>query len=244
MSEPNPFAAIGKFVNEMNEFSIRISKIIEETIPKITLPEITFPEIDFERIRKNTNHNAKFGWTLTGGMGLGEYLNDDLLKMSKRQLDDYFFNYYVENDWKFFRETKNEILETIEPNRKELAKECFDCFENEQHKTTIPTLITIIEGEIASILQTKDYGWRLYEQMKSSDDDEDKFRQIATYSVYNYLKKELFVPHDFSKNRRMNINRNWVLHGRDNPNKWTKYDALRLINVLASLQFIKEYMKE
>lgn len=243
MSEPNPFEALTKFIKEINELKTSLAKTLEEIIPKITLPKITFPKIDFERIRKITNHNAKYGWTLTGGMGLGDYLNDDLLGISKKKLDEYFYNYYVENDWEFFKEVENEILKSIESYRKILAKECFDCFVNEQYKTTIPTLITIIEGEIADIFQTKDYGKKLYQQMKVSDDDQDKFRQIATYSVYNYLKNELFAPHDFGKNRRMNINRNWILHGRDNPNKWTKYDALRLINVLASLQFIKEYMK-
>lgn len=40
--------------------------------------------------------------------------------------------------------------------------------------------------------------------------------------------------------RESMINRNWILHGRDNPALWKKADALRLLNVLSTIQFIKQ----
>ncbi|MEY9980460.1 hypothetical protein [Lysinibacillus sp. RC79] len=242
MFDKNLFQPIIDFQKQIIEMTSQIDKIIQENLPEIELPEITLPKLNYEEIRTNIKHNSRYGWTLTGGMSLGHYLDKVLRNMNQDQLDEYFFQYYTTNDNSFFKETETHLLKFIEPHRKELLKDCLDNFVNNNYRIAIPSLMTLIEGEVTDILETKDYGWKLNDKMSNAaKDEEEKFYQITTYSTYDYLRRELYKPHKFDTKRRNMINRHWVLHGRDNPNVWTKYDGLRLINVLSSLQFIKEY---
>ena len=242
MYDKNPFEPILNFQKQLNEMSSKIGNMFQDVMPKIEFPKITFPEINYEDIRAKVKHNSRYGWTLTGGMGFGDYLDNDLRKMNQVQLDECFFQYYTTNNWSYFNETEKHLLDSVEPQRKDLMKDCLDNFVNEKNRIAIPSLMTLIEGEVTDILETKDYGGKLKDKMKkAAKDEEEQFDQIATFSTYHYLRTELYKQHDFDEERRNMINRHWVLHGRDNPNVWTKYDTLRLINVLSSLQFIKEY---
>ncbi|MDW0115058.1 hypothetical protein QT711_18000 [Sporosarcina saromensis] len=234
---------------EIIEFSGRLGKMVQSfdfalpklNFPEIKLPEFTLPEIDFENIKASIEHNSKFGWTLTGPMGLALYFDKDLREMDQAQLDEYFYLLYTEKDFAFFNEIKEDLIGKIEPHRKELLEDCLDSFLSDKYKIAIPTLMTFIEGEVTDILDTRDYGWKLNELMeKATTNDEEKFDQIATYSTYYFLREELYRSWKFGDERLEMINRHWVLHGRDNPELWTKYDCLRLINVLSSLQFIKD----
>jgi len=240
MIDKNLFIDFQKQIREMTSQIEQIGNIFQDLIPKIKLPEITLPKLNYEEIRANIKHNSSYGWTLTSEMVLGDYLDKDLRKMNQARLDEYFLQYYTRNNNSFFKETETHLLKFIKPQRKDLLKDCLDNFVNGKYHITIPSLITLIEGEVTDILETKDYGKNLYDKMnKAAKNEEEKFVQIITYSTYDYLRRELYKPHDFGKKRRNMINRHWVLHGRDNPNVWTKYDGLRLINVLSSLQFIK-----
>lgn len=237
-----PIIDIQEQIKEMTSQIAQISKSFQDIIPEIKLPEITLPKFNYEDIRANIKHNSSYGWTLTGEMDLGKYLDKDLRKRNQAQLDEYFFHYYTTNDNSFFKKTETHLLKYIEPQRKDLLKDCLDNFVNYKYRIAIPSLMTLIEGEVTDILETKDYGKKLYDKMsRAAKDEEEQFVQITTYSTYDYLRRELYKPHDFDKKRRNMINRHWVLHGSDNPNEWTKYDGLRLINVLSSLQFIKDH---
>ena len=72
--------------------------------------------------------------------------------------------------------------------------------------------------------------------------DDETYKKIAVISLYRFLREELFSSHKFGKDRKELINRNWILHGRDDPKYWTKVDALRLINVLSSVEFVNRYI--
>lgn len=63
------------------------------------------------------------------------------------------------------------------------------------------------------------------------------------YSLITFLQESLFATWRFFDKRLELINRNWILHGRDDPNYWKEVDFLRLINTLSSIQFIKRRYK-
>lgn len=211
-------------------------------IPNFTLPPIEFPKIDYEHIEKNTNDNSNFGWTLTREISTFEYLDNDLLGLSLKDKDEYFYGYYSKNNWEHYRLMKESLLESVDPKWQDLMADCFDSFEQDKYRMVIPLLFSIIEGETAKIFKTNEYGGRLINFMKTQvSSEQDKFTQIAIYSLNNFMRKQLFRTHDFNKDRKPVINRNWILHGRDDPKHWRKVDALRLFNVLSTLQLVKEY---
>lgn len=211
-------------------------------IPNFTLPPIEFPKIDYEHIEKNTNDNSNFGWTLTREISTFEYLDNDLLDLSLKDKDEYFYGYYSKNDWEHYRLMRESLLESVDPKWQDLMIDCFDSFEQDKYRMVIPLLFSIIEGESANIFGTNKVGGPLITFMKTQvSSEQDKFTQIAIYSLTRFMKKQLFTFHEFDKYRRPVINRNWVLHGRDDPKHWQKVDALRLFNVLSTLQLVKEY---
>lgn len=214
-------------------------------IPDISFPKIEIPEIDYKRIQEITNDNSKCGWTLTGEMSLADYLEDDLVGISHEEKDQYFYNYYSKKNWQQFGYMKQEIVEMIEPRWTGLIQECFDSFENDKYKLVIPALFTIVEGEMSHVFQSHKGSRALIILMETqAENEESKMKQISLYSVVHSMKEQLFLSHKFYENRNGLINRHWVLHGRDKPSHWKKEDALRLINIISSLQFIKEIVKE
>jgi hypothetical protein len=152
----NPSFALPKIdFSIFQPFKAEVPNLIPQNIdfsvfkfPDVSFPKIEFPEIDYGRIKEITNDNSKYGWTLTGEMSFGDYLEDDMVGVSAAEKDDYFNVYYSKNDWEHFGYMKEEILENIEPRWVDLIQECFESFGNDKYKIIIPTLFTIIEGEL------------------------------------------------------------------------------------------------
>jgi hypothetical protein len=253
--EPFDFQDFFKKIEEINEGFSKIGKNLLEDIAKIELPIIELPkfdlpeiEVDYERIRRITESNSKHGWTLTGDMGLGDYLNDELLNTPMSEVDSYFYSYYTFKDEgkgvDIYRNAKASIRETINPKWHVLIDECFRSYDLEMFKIAIPNLMTIIEGEVSEITESDYVGGKLINKFKvNAITEDDRFSTISIYSLYLFLKNHLFKYREFKKERSDIINRNWVLHGRDNPSLWTKIDYFRLLNTLDSIQFTKKILQ-
>lgn len=224
-------------------FKANVSKIEVPVIemPKIEFPKIKLPkiEIDYKSIEKVVNHNSKHGWTSTGEMHFNYYLDDDLLSMNQEQIDSHFTSYYENEAQKNYHTTKTVILNGINEKWGDVLEDCFELYEEEKYKVIIPMLITIIEGEISNMSRSQKVGNKLLKEWKESIDDKDNMLIIISYSLYEYLRKDMFVYKEFHDERDEMLNRNWVLHGRDNPQFWTKVDVLKLINLLSTIQFVK-----
>lgn len=238
---------IHEFLAEMNrqdaERKALITSVLSKSIFNFEMPVMEFPliEVDYDRIEKIINQNSRYGWTLTQEIEFSYYFKDKLLNSSFNQIDTHFYNFYSQNDWAFYQHTKKLILETIDPKWIELLNECFDSFEQDKYKSIIPTLFSIIEGETAFIYGTTDVGKDLFETMKTETRNiEHELTKLTIYSLAEFMRWQLFGYQEFSKSRKSVINRNWVLHGRDDPIYWHKVDALRLINILSTVQLVKE----
>ncbi|MCY8228802.1 hypothetical protein MOC30_14525 [Bacillus spizizenii] len=217
------------------------------TIPKLPHIDIKLPKIhiDYERIEKITDHNSLHGWTLTGEIPTHIYLDDEFLTMSQKEIDNFFVSYYEEDDFKEMRGLKRSLLDGLDEKWHELIEDSFSLYEEGKFRLLIPALITIVEGEISEVAKSAKVGGGLIGDFKKSFVSEtDKLIIISCYSALKFFDKRLFTTHDFRKNRREVINRNWVLHGRDDPQKWDKADAVRLFNTLSTMQFIKSFKSE
>jgi hypothetical protein len=70
---------------------------------------------------------------------------------------------------------------------------------------------------------------------------------LAYYASAQVLIKRAFKFGEFDKEdarRPFLVNRNWVLHGRDNPSLWKRVDALRLFNAIITLTVLSFLVEE
>ncbi|MCY8410597.1 hypothetical protein MOD78_02290 [Bacillus haynesii] len=206
----------------------------------LPLPKIDFLDFDEQRLERIIRHNVSVGWTLTGEMPTDLYLRDEYLKMKHDEIDQIFISFYEQNEYQQLKSLINTLKDGLSERWSEIFDHSLDLYLEGKFKIAIPALISIIEGELSMILGTQSIGTQLMKQFKSKLDDKLKILTIATYSAYYFLDEHLFKSHKFSDSRLPLLNRNWILHGRDDPSAWKKEDALKLLNTLSTLQFIKE----
>lgn len=186
------------------------------------------------------DHNSQYGWTLAATMDPLAYIDYELIGKSKEELDAHFLNYYSEDDWNEYKQLKKGIKKHINTKWSELIDDCFFLFENHRYKSAIPIIFSIIEGEIAATIKSEKIGKLLVKEVKSeAESAETRFRKIVLYSITKCFQEALFISSPFNGDRKPVINRNWVLHGRDNPQLWEEVDVLRLLTVLNSIQFVQ-----
>lgn len=216
---------------------------ITEAIKNIQIPDIDF-DIDLESTRKEIDSYAKYGWTMTPSSDFVYSIKLDNTIDEKIQYDEYFYKEFNDKsigEKSIFENDKEYSLDQIQSDFKDLLEECYLNYEMGNYKVIIPTLISIIEGQIAILLDTNLIGGKLISKWKSELDESDYTGYLIGLSTVNFLKNSLFVTRNFSDERLPGLNRNWVLHGRDNPQLWTKIDAMKLFVNLSTVLFVKEY---
>ncbi|MCZ4248888.1 hypothetical protein O2313_15300 [Bacillus amyloliquefaciens] len=196
--------------------------------------------VDYEMLGKIINHNSLNGWTITADISTDLYFDQNNLLLTSNQLDIRFATYYEKDDCRELRRLKESLLNNENSKWNNLLDISFDLYHTKKYKISIPALIAIVEGEMSELIDSDKFGKYLFRDFKTQIDEKDKFLAYASYSMYTFLTEALFKKHSFEDVRTEIINRNWVLHGRDDPNEWTKIDLLRLWNTIGSIRFLKE----
>jgi hypothetical protein len=236
------------------QISIQLEKL-KETIAPLS-------EINWEEVEKEWKSAAEIlalnGWTLPMNMTPGETISLSKFE-NPEELDKAFEDFYCTDNE--YERMKMDILEHkfIEA-WKGLLEQCFDNYENGTYLITIPNLFIVIENLANMLISQR------YQKYITSNNSKRKpplrdqyttvkqeFEQERTYviiygSVMNFLH-EVFKAGNFDKNatRFQIINRDWVLHGRDNPSNWKSADALRLfhaIHTILELDFLLEELEK
>lgn len=219
----------------------KVAPSINSSLP--IFPKINFKlpkfKINYERIERITNHNSSHGWTLTEEFPINFYLDDEYLTLGQIDLDNIFVAYYEADGYKEFKRLIEVLLKGLNVKWKEIITDTYHLYLDGKFRMCVPALITIIEGEISELVESVKIGGKLLGDFENSIEENDKYLAIASYSILFYFQEKLFKGHSFSKERMPMINRNWILHGRDNPEFWGKADALRLLNTLSTIQFLK-----
>lgn len=238
-------AQIGKAIHAAGE---RAGKWLEENGIKSKDLEGIVEELSnnlYENTKVVIEHNSQYGWTLAASMSTLVYIEDELVGKSGEELDTYFYDYYSATDWEEYQDLKNDLKKRIDSKWSELLGDCFFLFENKRYKAAIPILFSIVDGELAKALETHSYGGKLVQVTKrAATDEEARFRKSVLYSVLRCLEGEMFSHSSFEEERKGIINRNWVMHGRDNPMLWKEVDVLKLLTILDSAQFIQMIAEE
>lgn len=206
------------------------------------LREVVIHLPSYEELSRYVENNAKLGWTLTGDMNLRDYATSELIGMSNEEIDNYFMEYYS-NEY-IYRELKESILLKVELRWRSIMTEVFEAYEEGKYRLYIPLLISVIEGEIADLINTPSYGGTLKDELqKAINEVPDSITKIAFLSLQVAFSKNLYVQDKFVNERGNKINRHRVQHGRDNPDLWKKEDAVRLLNLISTIQLVKKSLR-
>ncbi|WP_156160101.1 hypothetical protein [Paenibacillus sp. E194] len=119
---------------------------------------------------------------------------------------------------------------------------CFFLLDHGKYKAVIPSLLSAVEHELAINTDNNDIGQRLIRRLQYSLEEGNNggFRYAVGISVASLLANGLFMRHSFNEERVPLINRNWILHGRDDPSKWIRIDVYKLITVISALKLIQK----
>lgn len=247
----NPIIEARKsFVNDLNQKVMQSTEhftdILRKSLKDTGILDLinTLPRPKREII----NHLIKCGWAIPHHMFIDFAGDEDVLSYTQEELDQTFVSMYLDNDKELYFETKKFILDEISPRFKEIMNTCFNHYEENQISITIPTLLTIIEGEMSQVSGLED-SWKFtqkvrkaygYKEKKIEDINEsDEIRDISVYSLVYYLNDVLFKTIDFTNVKPASLNRNKVLHGWDNPEDWNEVDFIRLIHTILTIEMIK-----
>ncbi|MFB8376949.1 hypothetical protein [Paenibacillus taichungensis] len=227
---------------------------VNELLAQIQIPTIDIPEIPennwgdfYTNLTKECDSNVKYGWCLSACMSLPEYRRIGGTKDVQNSKDKQFLEYFEANGLSLYKNEKEYILSSSNKDWEEFYRECFESIENNMFKVCIPSLLTAIEHELKNIGQTEDIGWKLINVVRPKLEEKDEttsFDNIIGSSIVFLLKNSIFKNRPFKNSRSNLLNRNRVLHGRDNPSAWSKIDAYKLITTISALRLFSECLLE
>jgi hypothetical protein len=214
--------------------------------PDALVLSIAFPD-DFMRdiwdsAKAQIHAMASQGWTLQMRLTLGGL--EELANLGPEQIDEFFVAFYTDDDFAELRAVREKLArrQSLAPWR-ELLGECFDSFVNGRHRITIPALLSIIDGVVASagaVLSSRRSHLMAACTKNGEKLGSDSLRGELWISLREFLER-IFETAPFDGTRPTLINRHWILHGRDTAAaSWTSADALRLFNALQTVASLLE----
>jgi hypothetical protein len=223
----------------LTKIAVDMSNLGKAMVASIVVPD--FSKLDLRQsVKDGVRTMAARGWTVQMSLTLGDL--EELANQTPEETDEFFVAFYTSDNFAALREVREEL--TRRPGLaqwKGLLEECFDSFESGRHRITVPALLSIIEGVIASAGQAlTSQRVRLVEicaeQARKSGEN------VMTSEMWNSMAlflEKLFQYAPFDGGRPTLINRHWILHGRDSGS-WTVADGLRLFNALQTVDSLLE----
>jgi hypothetical protein len=179
---------------------------------------------------------ARFGWTVPMQMGLRQML-EILEETDADAIDNYFLDFYHSDAALSLRSLRGISRSQLLSRWGALLEQCFENYERGQHLICIPALLTVLEGAIAvpegAILVNSSQRKALFEAKIEEGGD----LEGTVWESLRIFFDNLYRNSDFNGARLSNLNRHWILHGRDEPD-WRRADALRLFHTLFTLSSI------
>lgn len=241
---PNLRKNMQNTVKLSNDIGRQTLKVISEII--IPLSEIDWNKVNETWIATAENLGMN-GWTIPLQIDLNEMIEmADLENVA--DMDKAFARFYsIEGNYQQMREKllQNDLLNRWDP----LLKQSFENYENGDYHIAIPSLFLILEGFAHHLL------YQTYLETKPNKPKanlQSKFAVVRSAADKNsievafYASAQFFINNAFQyanfenpdSARPLLINRNWVLHGRDDISQWKDIDALRLFNVISTLSIL------
>jgi hypothetical protein len=237
-------------IKKILEFSEYVNKVIAASLAP--LREINWDELEKGWLNMAEGLAIK-GWTTPLNMDVDRMFELAAIK-KQYKVDKAFIEFYADKD--NFKELKDTLLEHKLLNEwNGLLKQCLENYEKGNYLIVIPSLFTIIEGFAHKLI---------FPRFKISDKTDENISLSRKYETVRsevledsvtlayYASAQVFIRMAFKfagfdkedARRPFLINRNWVLHGRDNPSLWKRVDALRLFNAISTLTVLDFLLEE
>lgn len=256
------YMVVNEFLEELNtyvetiqkfaNFGKQINNAIDEVKKELSSQ---LSDIDWDETmrvwRDSAEKLGERGWTFPLSMSPREVVEFSEIEDIDTAMEEYFSH---DNEYAYTRMKRDVLDHKIVESWKDLLEQCFNSYENGNYLVAIPNLLIIVEG-IARMLIAQKFEKhkkayrrpKVYTQFKVVQEEvsTDRVYLVAYVSVLGFLN-EIFKNGNFDENptRLPNINRDWVLHGKDTPINWKRVDALRLFNAIYSLTAVDFLLEE
>lgn len=242
------FSPINEHDNKSFELFSPITKNVQDitgAFHSVTLNVNQFMNMDLltNRFNEACERNTKYGWCMSAHMTIGEYKSIAKEEDSQVTKDRLFVRAFESDNYDLYKRETDYITTTAQEDWQDFYEECFYSINNGKYKAVVPSLVSAIEHEL-SYEQSDEIGKRLIRRVQSSlvqTGDTSSIIYAISASVLNLLRNIVFGYRGFTEDRMPLINRNWVLHGRDNPTLWNKKDVYRLITMISALRMLNEW---
>lgn len=203
-----------------------------------TLSKIDWPKLQVQ-IKQSCERLANLGWTLPMRftprqlVELAEHGNTD------QQVDQYMLDYFTIESGRFLGLLRSDVLGSADlVGWRNLLEQCFDAYDRGHYLIPIPALLSVIEGGVAQKAgKLKDR--QVNPKKLAADLEKAKQPGSMSYLVWRstgMVLNKLFASSDFGGPHPRELNRHWILHGRDHT-QWTRTDVLRLFNLLTMIRY-------
>jgi len=215
-----------------------IAQTIRDEWADLAKQNVITIDIQYDKLYLAATKMGERGWTIPFELTLRNIYELGDTELSEHDIDDAFFKFYVDNNKEEFSILVNHIATSnLCSSWRELFKQCVKAYNDEQYLIVIPSLLTILEGLLATLLSNKGKTKMAdicISELGNYETDEGKFvNRMAWLSITSFIQN-LYAGYPFSGDEPSRINRHWILHGRSVVN-WTSIDCLRLFNAISSV---------
>jgi hypothetical protein len=197
--------------------------------------------IDWDTVQaqmlRSTEQLARLGWTLPMNFTpaeLVELANGN----TDHEIEKYMVDYFIADNGKYFLGLRGRVLSRGNLIRwRVLLDQCFEAYNRGHYLVIIPALLSVIEGcvaEAAGKIKSSEVASNKFASDLEKGSTAGSMRFLVWRSVRMVLDK-LFASSNFGGPNPRELNRHWILHGRDHT-QWTRTDALRLFNLLDTIR--------
>jgi hypothetical protein len=146
-------------------------------------------------------------------------------------------DYFTSESGRFLLNLRSDVLGSTDlADWRNLLEQCFDAYDREQYLIPIPALLSVIEGVMAQKVG-KLKPRQVTPQKFAADIEKTTRSGSIAFLVWRSARRvldKLFASVNFAGPHPGELNRHWILHGRDHT-QWTRTDVLRLFNLLAMI---------
>ncbi|MCX7015975.1 MAG: hypothetical protein NTW86_26040 [Candidatus Sumerlaeota bacterium] len=191
------------------------------------------------RIEQSCEKLAHLGWTLPMRFTPRQLVELAERGNSDQQVEQYMLDFFTLEGGRFFLDLRSDVLgsSTRLIGWRNLLEQCFDAYGRGHYLVPIPALLSVIEGAVAQEAGKLKVG-QVDPKKHAADLEKSEQPGSTRYLVWRTTRvvlDKLFANYCFGGPHPGELNRHWILHGRDHT-QWTRTDALQLFNLLDTIQ--------
>jgi hypothetical protein len=194
-------------------------------------------QMRWQQMEKAVVRLANVGWTLPMRMTPRQAVKLTVQLQTDDEIDDWMLKYYDRDDSSALRSMRQELLRRPKIAKwQRLVDQCFEAYRRRIYLVAIPALLSVVEGLVAQEQEERKQGRPnviIMAELRQKSSQLGSVDNLIWLSARIFIEN-LFASSDFKGPRPPQINRHWILHGRDHT-QWKQIDTLRLLHAVNTL---------